>query len=508
MHFVAVGVAPFENATSGPVLGELNQWLAEVAAQKPAAVVVGELVPPWSGRELALRLSRSLPNIPVVGVIARGDVAAAVRWFQAGAAEVVEPPIAMTVAPPVGYGENPIARFLAWAKRRAIHGQLVVYPNTPFEGRLKFMFGELAEAKLLSLPSAAVLAYLLDVGDAEIRWEKALNSQQFRPRILVVEDDESLRSLVVQRLERQGYAVSTVVDGIDALAAVAQADFDLMLLDLHMPRLDGWSALRTLQSDLRNRELPVVLWSAHEGDVDALKAARAGARAYLKKSGHVKDLLTAVELLTRPRRLVIDALDAGREVEVVAASVGMFWFLATLGARQATGVLVLEDELGRYELQLEVGRVVQLVAQQGSLRAQGMMALDSIVTSRGRGTFSPTPTSTSTELTEAPELEPLLAEAVSRRSEFTRAALKELALRPERLVVHEELGALFGKSASLDELNVLNGLRERRSLEALTHAARSEMAEVEDILQHLLWRGIVTAEDSPLEVSASPRATP
>ena len=492
MHSVAVGVAPFEHSSPGPTTSDPARWVAEVVARQADAVVLAELAPPWSGRELAVRLSRAAPNLPVVGVISRGDVCAAVRWFQAGAADVLEPPLSLPRPPVVEADEDPISRLLGWARRRALHGQLIVYPDTPFEGRLKFLGGELAEAQLLSLPPAAVLAYLLDVGDAELRWETGLVAGAFRPHVLVVEDDVSIRGLLVKRLQSQGYEVSTASDGVEALAAVARVHFDLMLLDLHMPRLDGWSALRTLQSDLRNRELPVVLYSAHDSDVDALKAARAGARAYLKKSGSVKDVLTAVELLTRPRRLVLDALAADQVAIVEAPAVGLFWFLSMLSARGATGLLELEDELGRYEVRVEEGRVAMMLAQQGSLRVQGPMALDAIVTARGRGTFTPAPPTG--VFARAPALAAVLAEAISRRGESTRWALKELAARPERLVVHEELGALYGRSASVEELNVLNALRERRSLDELTREARTDRSDVEDILQHLLWRGVVAAE--------------
>jgi DNA-binding response OmpR family regulator len=491
MHTVAVGVAPFEHTSAGPTTSDPARWVAEVIAMRADAVVVAELAPPWSGRELAVRLSRAAPGLPIAGVIARGDVCAAVRWFQAGAAEVLEPPLALPSAPVITAGENPISRFLGWARRRLLHGQLIVYPDTPFEGRLKFLGGELTEAQLLSLPPAAVLTYLLDVGAAELRWEPALVPGAIRPQVLVVEDGVSIRGLLVKRLQCQGYEVSTAPDGVEALAAVARADFDLMLLDLHLPRLDGWSVLRTLQSDLRNRELPVVLYSAHDSDVDALKAARAGARAYLKKSGNGKDVLTAVELLTRPRRLALEALAAGQITAVEAPAVGLFWFLSVLSARAATGLLELEDELGRYEVRVEGGRVAMIVAQQGSLRVQGPMALDAIVTARGRGTF--TPGAQTGGFADAPELAAVLQEAVSRRGESTRWALKELAARPERLVVHEELGALYGRSATVDELCVLNALRERRSLDELTAESHTGPSDVEDILQHLLWRGVVAA---------------
>jgi CheY-like chemotaxis protein len=261
-----------------------------------------------------------------------------------------------------------------------------------------------------------------------------------------------------------------------------------MVLDLHMPRLDGWSVLRTLQGNLRHRELPVILLSAHDGDVDALKAARAGARAYLKKSGHARDLLASAELLTRPRRELEQRLKAGEPCTVESASVGVCWLLATLGEAHRTGVLELEDQLGRYELRVRSGEVEGVAAQQGSLRSMGATAFDALVASRGSGLFTPQEPS---RASGGVWLSTMLSESAHRRTERSRQALRELASRPERLVVNDELSSLFGRSASVDELNVLSALRERRGLGAVSEASGVPAEDVEDIVHHLLWRGVV-----------------
>ena len=188
MHQVVVaGVASLEPSIHLEATSSLAEWLNRVVSASPAVVVLGELVPPWSGRELALSLRKRRPGLPLIGVIDRGDVTAAVRWFQAGVWDVLEEPRALLTAPE-RIEANAISRFLAWARQHAIHGQLIVYPDTPFEGRLTFTHGELTEAKLLSLTPAAVLEYLLDLGDAELRWESGLLAQDLRPLVLVVED--------------------------------------------------------------------------------------------------------------------------------------------------------------------------------------------------------------------------------------------------------------------------------------------------------------------------------
>jgi hypothetical protein len=170
--------------------------------------------------------------------------------------------------------------------------------------------------------------------------------------------------------------------------------------------------------------------------------------------------------------------------------VGKHWLLSTLAAKASTGLLELEDSLGRYELKLDRGGVVEVVAQQGSFRASGAFAFDALMASRSAGRW--TPGVSQPGPTIFPLLGTLLAESGVRRAERSRALQHELVSRPERLEVHDELGALYGQGASVDELNVLSALRARPGFSQLMEDTHLEQAEVEDIVHHLLWRGVVT----------------
>ena len=309
--------------------------------------------------------------------------------------------------------------------------------------------GVVVQALMFGLAPAEVLEQVVGARETELKWV-AQPRAEVGAKVLHVEDDEALRALVAKRFQGAGYQVSLASDGVEALAAIDDTVFDLLVLDLHMPRLDGWSVLRTLQGHLRHRELPVILLSAHDGDVDALKAARAGARAYLKKSGHARDLLAWAELLTRPRRELERKLSSGEPCSVEAASVGVCWLLSTLGEAHRTGVLELEDQLGRYELRVRGGEVEGVAAQQGSLRSMGSMAFDALVGSRGAGVFTPQQPGRQGPPADAVRLSTMLSESSHRRTERSRQALRELAARPERLVVNDELSSLFGRSASVD----------------------------------------------------------
>jgi adenylate cyclase len=102
--------------------------------------------------------------------------------------------------------------------------------------------------------------------------------------ILVVDDNEELRHTIVLRLELFGYHnVTTAGDGEAALALIRQREFDLVILDIQMPRLDGFGVLTALRNDLARRHLPVIVSSGLD-DLDAVvRCIELGAEDYLMK---------------------------------------------------------------------------------------------------------------------------------------------------------------------------------------------------------------------------------
>ncbi len=121
-------------------------------------------------------------------------------------------------------------------------------------------------------------------------------------RILIVEDDRFLRKAAETILRRHGFAVCTAVDGEEALQIVHAKVPDLILLDLIMPKLQGFEVLRLLKQDPRTRQIPVVVLSSLGQDTDTQHALQAGAAGYLIKSN-----LSFQELVSQ----VQNALDRG-----------------------------------------------------------------------------------------------------------------------------------------------------------------------------------------------------
>jgi two-component system sensor histidine kinase and response regulator WspE len=103
-------------------------------------------------------------------------------------------------------------------------------------------------------------------------------------KILVVDDSITVRELERQLLESQGHIVDTAVDGVDGWNAVRTANYDLVVSDVDMPRMDGIQLVRHIKTDSRLKSIPVVIVSYKDREEDRIRGLDAGADAYLTKS--------------------------------------------------------------------------------------------------------------------------------------------------------------------------------------------------------------------------------
>ena len=113
-----------------------------------------------------------------------------------------------------------------------------------------------------------------------------------RGNVLLVDDDRQTRLKLTRILEAQGHTVQAVEGGQEALETLATGSFDLILLDILMPRVDGFEVLQSLRADARLRDFPVIVISALEDAQSEEKCRQLGARAYLNKPVDA-DLLNA-----------------------------------------------------------------------------------------------------------------------------------------------------------------------------------------------------------------------
>lgn len=116
-------------------------------------------------------------------------------------------------------------------------------------------------------------------------------------RVLVVEDDEVIRSLIALNLELEGFEVSTAGDGAEALSLVKDVDPVVVTLDAMMPNVDGYEAIRRLRADPDTAHVKVLMVSARAQERDLQRAAGLGVDSYLTKPFDPAELVTAVRRL-------------------------------------------------------------------------------------------------------------------------------------------------------------------------------------------------------------------
>ncbi|MFZ4769629.1 MAG: response regulator transcription factor [Ferruginibacter sp.] len=115
--------------------------------------------------------------------------------------------------------------------------------------------------------------------------------------ILLVEDEENLQEALKLNLELEGYEVTSSYDGADALRQFQQEHFDLIILDVMLPELDGISVCETIR--LTNTEIPILILSARNSSSDRVLGLKKGADDYLTKPFNLEELLLRVNKLIR-----------------------------------------------------------------------------------------------------------------------------------------------------------------------------------------------------------------
>jgi DNA-binding response OmpR family regulator len=116
-------------------------------------------------------------------------------------------------------------------------------------------------------------------------------------RILVVDDDADVAAMAALVLRRAGYQVNTVSSGDAALIQAAQIAYDLILLDINMPGMDGWEVLRVLKADDATAAIPVAMFTVRGEVRDKVHGLQEGAFDYITKPFSVDELRERVALI-------------------------------------------------------------------------------------------------------------------------------------------------------------------------------------------------------------------
>ena len=131
-------------------------------------------------------------------------------------------------------------------------------------------------------------------------------------RLLIVEDEKELCDTISKSLYESGYEVDTCYDGYEALDYILTEDYDLIVLDLNLPGMDGMDILRELRKE--NEETKVLILSARSQIIDKVEGLDAGANDYMEKPFHIQELEARIRSLTRRKFVQKDIRKSGKHM--------------------------------------------------------------------------------------------------------------------------------------------------------------------------------------------------
>lgn len=134
-------------------------------------------------------------------------------------------------------------------------------------------------------------------------------SQEKKPSILLVEDEENLHEALKLNLELEGYDVTSAFDGATALQTVSHEYFDLIILDVMLPEMDGINVAETIR--ISNNDVPILILSARNSSADRVLGLKKGADDYLTKPFNLEELLLRVNKLINKNKRLQDKSSVG-----------------------------------------------------------------------------------------------------------------------------------------------------------------------------------------------------
>ncbi len=181
--------------------------------------------------------------------------------------------------------------------------------------------------------------------------------------VLIVEDDHNIAELLQMYLEKEGYQVAVAADGGQGLSKFRSIKPDIVLLDVMMPVMDGWSVCKAIRSE---SQVPIIMLTAKGETDDKVTGLKSGADDYITKPFEMKEVLARLEAVLRrssavaaekkPRRLVFDKLiidmDAfeltvdGKKVDTPPKEMELLYYLASSPNRVYTRNQLLDEVWG------------------------------------------------------------------------------------------------------------------------------------------------------------------
>ncbi len=165
-------------------------------------------------------------------------------------------------------------------------------------------------------------------------------------RLLVADDNKVNRLLLSRSLEQQGHRVWLAVDGLEALHMLRSQEFDLLLLDIEMPQMDGFEVLAALKADRRLRDLPVIVTSSVEGIGNVVRCIELGAEDYLPKPLNAVLLKARLQACLEKKRLRDQQKEMVRRFATAEVADDLQQSGFSLGGKRVVGTVMFSDIRG------------------------------------------------------------------------------------------------------------------------------------------------------------------
>ncbi|HEU0034583.1 MAG TPA: response regulator [Kofleriaceae bacterium] len=181
------------------------------------------------------------------------------------------------------------------------------------------------------------------------------------PHVLVADDDAWILRMVATVLEKRGYSVETAVDGEDALARALARTPDLLITDVMMPKMDGWSLVRQLRSHTELAMMPVIFLTALSSEDDRIRGFRLGADDYVTKPFRFEELdLRVAKTLRRTQTTLQEAREQ-------LGGTGLRGDLSQVGLSSLLILIELERKTGLLQLRAPNGPSAQILVREGKV---------------------------------------------------------------------------------------------------------------------------------------------
>ena len=149
---------------------------------------------------------------------------------------------------------------------------------------------------MASVPSPPRILGTLPPFDPRLSWVGAGGyEEKMTKKILIVDDEPVIIELLQVNLQMEGYEVITAADGQEALEKAASERPDLVILDIMMPKMDGWTARSELRKEAGTADIPVIFLTARAQQADVKRGLEAGVAAYITKPFDPGELLSIIE---------------------------------------------------------------------------------------------------------------------------------------------------------------------------------------------------------------------